>query len=777
MMSLMREIYLMLTQWRATLLLLLLLSVALAGATWLESSMNSEAARAVVYNAWWFLLLLGLLILNFIGVSLRLGLWRRRRWGALLLHYGFAVILFGALTTHIWGFEGVMHIREGASSDRLMTSRHEARTLPFTVTLNRFALLRYPGSQTPSAYQSEVTIAYQGQRIDRLISMNQVAHVAGYRLYQSSYDPDERGTILSVNYDPVGTALSYGGYLMLCVGLIGAVGASGSRLRRLYARLPRQAMLVLWGCGIALGAEAYPVTTPDRAEAHRFGGVLVHSSEGRIEPVESYASEILRKLYHRDHYQGLTPNQVLLGLWTDPTAWRGEPLLYTGKQPLPAELGIQGAYVSLDGLFDAAHRYRLHDAVERIYAKPATARTKGEQAVLKLDERVNILYGLLRGALLPVLPDATGARWYSPSDTLPEAVQAAARLLEQYRQGIVTHTTSQATQALEQFKALQYAGLPQLRPGQIEAERLYNRADLFRWAFRGDLILGGVLLGLTLWGIFRGRSRRLQRVQRGVMVGIFVLFGLHTLGLALRGYISGHAPWTTAYESMVYVGWATVLSGIIFSRRSPLVLALATLLGGVVLFVSHLNWLDPQITPLVPVLKSYWLMIHVSVVTASYGFFGICAVCGITALLAAIARRPLPELRIVNEMAMIIGLVLLTIGIFFGAVWANESWGRYWGWDPKETWALITMLVYAAVVHLHFIPRLYNKPLFFDVLSVLSFSTVLMTFFGVNYLLSGLHSYGRSEGLSGWIVAGSAMGVGLLIGVARWRQAKEKPRL
>jgi len=244
--------------------------------------------------------------------------------------------------------------------------------------------------------------------------------------------------------------------------------------------------------------------------------------------------------------------------------------------------------------------------------------------------------------------------------------------------------------------------------------------------------------------------------------------------LGLRSYISGHAPWTNAYESMVYVAWATVLSGIVFARRSKLALALAALLGGVVLFVSNLNWLDPQITPLVPVLKSYWLMIHVSVITASYGFFGICAACGIASLIATIAGKNLAELRIINEMAMLVGLVLLTTGIFFGAVWANESWGRYWGWDPKETWALITMIVYAVTTHLHFIPRLNTNPLVFDVMSVVGFSTVLMTFFGVNYYLSGLHSYGKSEGFSPEIVLAAGAGVLVLVAVAAVRYHKNK---
>ena len=339
----------------------------------------------------------------------------------------------------------------------------------------------------------------------------------------------------------------------------------------------------------------------------------------------------------------------------------------------------------------------------------------------------------------------------------------------------LTQTDPQAAgRALDAIRQYQQARTPSLQPLRIEAEILYNRADIFRISFRAYLILGGILLVTALRGMFGKNKRRATLAARVVSIAIFIVFALHTFGLGLRSYISGHAPWTNAYESMVYVAWATVLSGIVFARRSKLALALAALLGGVVLFVSNLNWLDPQITPLVPVLKSYWLMIHVSVITASYGFFGICAACGIASLIATIAGKNLAELRIINEMAMLVGLVLLTTGIFFGAVWANESWGRYWGWDPKETWALITMIVYAVTTHLHFIPRLNTNPLVFDVMSVVGFSTVLMTFFGVNYYLSGLHSYGKSEGFSPEIVLAAGAGVLVLVAVAAVRYHKNK---
>ena len=257
------------------------------------------------------------------------------------------------------------------------------------------------------------------------------------------------------------------------------------------------------------------------------------------------------------------------------------------------------------------------------------------------------------------------------------------------------------------------------------------------------LLAAALLLGAALWEIFGKNRRRATRIASIAAAAVAAVFAWQTFGLGLRWYVSGHAPWSNAYETMVSVGWATVLSGLVFARRSRLAPALAALMGGVALFVSNLNWLDPQITPLVPVLKSYWLMIHVSVITASYGFFGIAAVTGLASLIAIIAGRPRHDLRIIGELSMLIGLVLLAAGIFLGAVWANESWGRYWGWDPKETWALITLLVYTFVTHSRHIPRL-NNDYAFSAMSLAAIASVLMTFFGVNYYLSGLHSYGGS---------------------------------
>lgn len=514
-------------------------------------------------------------------------------------------------------------------------------------------------------------------------------------------------------------------------------------------------------------------------EVSRFGRLLVQTPQGRIEPVDTYASELLRKLHHRDHYGRLTATEWLLGVLADPERWSREPFIYLPDKSVRTLLaGAQeartdrahlapgsatgrtsqlaaGKYAALHDFFDPQGGYRLAGAVEKAYAKAPGARDKRDKELLKADEKVNILYGLLAGRMLAMFP--TPLRWYSPGDDLSGLVREdsllIAKILPAYSASLADGTPpgerAELLGMIETFQQARGAGmLPS--PVRISAEIFYNRADIFRAAFRAYLLLGFLLLVVAISSSTRRKKALLQTTSKCrrwlpslLTVLIVAVFLWQSAGLGLRWYISGRAPWTNAYESMVYVGWTTVLAGLIFARRSRLALALATLMGGVILFVSNLNWLDPQITPLVPVLKSYWLMIHVSVITASYGFFGIAAVTGLASLIAIIAGRPRHDLRIIGELSMLIGLVLLAAGIFLGAVWANESWGRYWGWDPKETWALITLLVYTFVTHSRHIPRL-NNDYAFSAMSLAAIASVLMTFFGVNYYLSGLHSYGGS---------------------------------
>lgn len=532
-----------------------------------------------------------------------------------------------------------------------MTTDRSVREVPFEITLNRFTLSRYQGSQSPSSYESDVTIRYKGKERNRKIYMNNIARVGGFRIYQSSYDRDERGTILSVNHDPAGTALTYAGYALLFAGLVASLASRKSRLRTLYRSLGTTVrllavagLLLSAGCSADAGSRTSD-DVPDRAIAARFGALPVQSLDGRIEPLGSYASEVLRKLYHGERYRGMNADQVLLGIVTDSARWSREPLIRLDSKPLREALGTNRTHVSFAELFDGVppDGYRIGKQAEAVYAKAPAERTKLDKEYLKLDEKANILYGLLGGRTLRIFPVPDSDRWLALGERSQNMTATdSARTVELFGRLVrasVSRDTTEIGRALDAVRRYQIEFRPGLHSRRITAELLYNRLSPFRWAMRGYLILGTALLGAALWEIFGKNRRRATRIASIAAAAVAAVFAWQTFGLGLRWYVSGHAPWSNAYETMVYVGWATVLSGLVFARRSRLAPALAALMGGVALFVSNLNWLDPQITPLVPVLKSYWLMIHVSVVTASYGFFGICAACGIASL-AATGLRP-----------------------------------------------------------------------------------------------------------------------------------------
>lgn len=749
----MKNIKKIISDWRTVLVLLGLYAVVLAGATFIEARHGTPFVKKAVYNSWWFFLLHIVLVVNFIFVSLRHKLMKRKKWGVLTAHYGFVVILVGALITHVWGYEGIMHVREGESSDFIVMADNSVKDVPFSVELEKFNLVRYKWSNTPSSYESDVIIRYKGKTERNKIFMNNIARVAGFRIYQTSYDADEHGTVLTVNSDRWGSFISYAGYFLLFAGLVISMFAKGSRFRTLYSGLGKNtgtAMLVLLAVFLPVSLEAQPSTVVNKEHARKFSEILVQSPSGRIEPVNTYSSEILRKIYHKDSYKGLNSDQVLAGMITMPHVWSAEPVIYISSNEVADGMGVSGSYVSFEEMFDEEDNYRIGSLVDDISRRPPAERSKIDKEYLKLDEKINILYALFSGDMFPVFAVGDGP-WLSSVDAVsvedidPKDMLVVSRTMLWYGEAVNQGNYAEADKVVGLIKKYQEAkaGTGEINPKKVKAEMFYNKADIFRWSFRLYLVLGFVLTVAVLLKRMPFRDA----VCRLLAILIASVFILHTFGIGLRWYVSGHAPWSNAYESMIYVGWTTVLAGLLFARRSRLALGLAALLGGVILFVSNLNWLDPQITPLVPVLKSYWLMIHVSVITASYGFFGVCAACGIASLIGFISGHNFKELRAINEMSMNIGLVLLTVGVFLGAIWANESWGRYWGWDPKETWALITMVVYAFVTHSRFVPKL-NNPFAFDVMSVIAIASVLMTFFGVNYYLSGLHSYGGSGEVS-----------------------------
>lgn len=697
----------------------------------------------------------------------------------MIFHGAFVFIWLGAAVTHYVGVTGIMHIREGETVSSMMHDEGAGMgktSLPFSVTLDDFRLQRYPGSHSPMSYESDLVIKKGDEvPVQATVRMNKVIDIDGYRLFQSSFDPDEQGTILSVSYDRPGMQLTYIGYFLLFAGFVLTLFSKKSRFGRLRRELgemkknmPYCVLFLLALSGVA-GGQTVHAQQPCVSSQHagKFGSLVVLNPNGRLEPVNSYTSAILRKLYGADKLNGINSDQFFLNLLSFPDEWGAYPFIKVDNKELLQRFGRSGKYIAWEDVFDSEGNYILTDEVNDIYAKPASERKRMDSDLLKLDESVNIVYRIMQHQLLPLFPDENDAqgKWYSAGDEL-NVFQGkdslfVSKIMDWYiyelGNGVRSGNWEEADKIVGMMNIFQQAKskTPAIDNQRVKAELLYNQLNLFFWCRLAYLILGGILLFIACGEIIA--DFKWGKKVCGILIALLVIaFLAHTSGVLLRWYISGRAPWANAYESMICTSWMLVGGGLLFARRFRILPALAGLLGGIMLFVAGLNHLNPEITPLVPVLQSYWLMSHVAIIMIGYVFFALCALTGLfnlilMSLLSATNRVKLQfrirEFTLLNEMAMILGLFFMTAGTFLGAIWANVSWGRYWGWDPKETWALISIVVYALVLHIRFIPLLKGKTTWcFNLLSVVAILSVIMTWFGVNYYLSGLHSYGKTEG-------------------------------
>ncbi|HCR89795.1 MAG TPA: cytochrome C biogenesis protein [Prolixibacteraceae bacterium] len=650
--------------------------------------------------------------------------------------------------------------------------------LPFSIKLRDFQLERYPGSESPSSFASELTLLDQEKGIEKDIRvfMNNTLKHRGYRFYQSSYDQDELGTILSVNADGLGTAVTYIGYAMLFLGIILSLLNKNSYFSLLIRRLKQSSkavavmlFAVLLGSSSLKANDAAFASIPelDPQLVQDFSELWVHGHDGRIEPVSTLASEVLRKVSRKSSFNGKTAEEVMLSMYLYPELWKTVPMVKVSEKQILAQLGSTRDRLPVTEFFDEAGNYRIASQVQAAYAKMPAFRNHLDKEFIYVDERVNVFFMVFRGQLFGLFPTGkTEDPWLSPGSMatgLPVADSLFVnRGFELLKESVAGKGSLDARQIIATVTAFQEKFAANIIPSESRkrVEIFYNDFNPFKRVFLIYLLFGITLLFVLFVNIFRQKT--INKYLRYTLIGFIMLgFLIHTGGLIMRWYASGHAPWSNGYESMIYVAWASMLAGLIFGRKYPLVIGTAAFMAGITLFVAHLNWMNPEITNLVPVLKSYWLLIHVAVITASYGFIGLSAFLGLLVLiLFSITNERnrnnvgkfVDQLTTINEMSAIVGLYMLTIGTFLGGVWANESWGRYWGWDPKETWALITVVLYSFISHMRLIPSLkgvYN----YNFASVIGFASVLMTYFGVNYYLSGLHSYGRgTAGAVHWSV-------------------------
>lgn len=668
--------------------------------------------------------------------------------------------------------------------------------LPFSLFLNDFILERYAGSESPSSYASEVTVLDKRSdtRLNHRIFMNNVLDYDSFRFFQSSYDQDEKGTILSVNHDFWGTLVSYIGYGLLTLGFIITLLNKKSRFLTLrhniaIIRKSRKSITTIVGLiiGFAFSANAQNDSLGIVSEQHaeHFGHLITQTIDGRFEPINSLAYDALHKISRKDKFvfEGrgeFNAMQAFMDMIVHPEFWKKQEMIYIKEQSVRDLLGVKTKQASFNDCFDASGKYKLQKYAEDAFRKKPVERNNFDKEIIKVDERMNVFMMVFQVSILKMFPeqDSPNNHWISWDDKaastplkgviniINQDLQLReltySHLMQAYFREVIASMKSgdysKSERILGYISGLQRQGKgADLLPSEtkINAEIYYNKAQIFIVLRNFYSILSLVLLLLAFIDNVRTKKSKIITGMLNVSIALLGLgFLYHTFGMVLRSYLLGYAPWSNGYEALLLVAWGTLLAGFSFIRYSKITLAATALLAFFILMTASHSSYDPQLTNLTPVLKSYWLIIHVAVLTISYGFLGLGFFLGIMNFFIYLFKTKknfrrldllILELTHINEMNLTVGIVLATIGTFLGGVWANESWGRYWGWDAKETWALIIVITYTLLLHLRFIPKLSSKYLF-NVASVIAFGSVLMTFFGVNYFLSkGMHSYGAGD--------------------------------
>ena len=661
---------------------------------------------------------------------------------------------------------------------------------PFSVKLNDFQLEKYPGSESAASYASEVTVIDKDESFDYRIFMNHILDHKGYKFFQSSYDlsGEKEQTHLSVNHDWWGTFITYLGYSLLYTGMICIFFAKNTRFDNLKNSLKKirkkkatlSIVVTLFLSSFSFTQHTQHLVSDQQIDsilkanlvslehAEEFNKLVIQDAGGRMKPAHTFASELVRKVSQTEQLHGMEPSQVLLSIIENSRLWYEVPAIYLEKKNLRIreQLGLADTvkYARLSDFFTNRGEYKIKEQINE--AQKKKIQDKFEQDLIKIDRRVGLLYSAIGGGILKIypIPNDENNKWVSQPETFTtdgfkasdtifvrKSLPLYVQLLQTAKK---TSDYSKANQVLDGIKKYQKTYGSEVYPSEqkIEFEIAYNKYNVFTKLVRYYGLASLLLIIFVIAQIF-STKKWLNYAVKFMIAVTAICFLLHTAGLIVRWYISGNAPWSNAYESIIYVGWTTMLFGFYLGRKSALTIAATTFITSIILFTASMNWLDPEIANLQPVLNSWWLLVHVSIIVASYGPLTLGMILGIFALFLMLFttknNKPkmdvnIKEITIINEMAVTVGLVMLTIGNFLGGMWANESWGRYWGWDPKETWALISIMIYAFVLHMRLIPGLRGRYTF-NLWTVIAYASIMMTYFGVNFYLSGLHSYASGD--------------------------------
>ena len=720
--------------------LLVVILIALAAGTIIESFHGTSAAARTVYYASWFRILLGLFALNVLCSLIDHWPFGWDRAGFALTHGSMLIILAGALVTDLFKIDGHLALWEGEESaqfERGPGGRMPPRlsALPFTVRLESFEIDTYPGTQQPAMFRSRVTVKdpAAGRTFPAIIQMNQELSYRGYRLFQSSYErTSERDrTVLAVSRDP-GQGIVFTGYTLLMAGMLTVLGTRIAQRRAMTRQISRVlkgsggTALLLLGLSVLSAAPAQAATVPDPGSVERLRRLPVQH-DGRVMPLDTLAREGTWQVTGLNRWLGTDPVALVLGWSLYPQGWTTEPVIALGGGSLSAAIGLPPGtrHASFQALTGNPH---LMDLIQEARAleeqeKPLPGLLKEAQ---KVDGRLAWLQGFLEGSTLRVLP-RTGdpdAPWASPAE-----LRSAADLLAVLDAGSPAWPAAQA----------------------MTREVTYNRVRPSRLAWW--TLTCATALSLLAWNL---RRRWLDILA---VAGLLAGFAVMTWGLAVRWQVAGRIPASNMYESMLFLGWGVALFALVAVTflRNRLVIFNATAMAALTMILADCLPMDPFVHPVPPVLAgTVWLAIHVPIIMVSYSVLALGVLVAHMQIgfeIFAPQRRSLSAtMSDLLYWYIHVGSILLIAGILTGSIWAASSWGRYWGWDPKEVWSLIAFLAYLAILHGR-LERLIG-PFGVAIVSIVAFWTIIMTYVGVNFVLaSGLHSYGfGSSAVVRWLI-------------------------
>ena len=746
-------------------ILYILVLVCMAAATIVEKSQGTDYAHAHYYGAWWFILIWAVLAaLGAFYIIKR----KVKCASTLALHLSFIIILAGALLTHISAKRGMIHLRIGQPTDTYMAQDEEQgmkeEKLPFSLCLQKFEAKMHDGTNAVADYSSKFTVIDGDDKSEGEVSMNNIYSHRSYRLYQSSYDEDGKGSVLAINADPYGIPVTYTGYALLFISLVWMLfDPKGGYRKLLKSPLLKKgalmiALILCIGNIQTLHAESATGNLQNavlpKESAEKFGELHILYND-RICPVQTFALDFCKKIYGARSYQGLTAEQVLSGWVFYGNIWASEPFIKIKSGEMKTAMNLPD-YASLNTFFNREMGgYTIGQYVQEYYNGQ---QDKFHQQAADIDGKIQIIMELREGISLKVLPytftknvkatkdhsfiKAGTTTWFSPVDKLPQAVEHQHALyiknvFSLLNGDVKAGNTSRVNEFFVKMKKYQEVSSGNSLPTgtQYKAERINNAFPFATILFMANLTLGFIALFYTIYRMTKKREIKALNIALPILLGVSFL--ALTFGLALRWIISGNVPMSNGYESMLTVAWFVMLISILMQLRIRIVMVFGFLISGFFLLVSHINQMDPTIGQMMPVLNSPLLSMHVSIIMMSYALLSLTFICGIM----GICMRPYgEELQALSRIFLYPALTTMGFGIFIGAIWANVSWGTYWSWDSKETWALITFMIYAVVVHTQSLP-VFRKPLVYHIYITLAFLSIAMTYFGVNYFLTGMHSY------------------------------------